>query len=42
MIGILGLNRERLGGMRPGYIMCLWSDGGIEEIINPNLYLIVN
>jgi hypothetical protein len=27
MIGILGLNRGRLGGMRPGFIMCLWSDG---------------
>ena len=27
MIRILGLNPEKLGGMRPGFIMCLWSDG---------------
>jgi hypothetical protein len=28
MIGILGLNHGKLGGMRPGFIMCLWSDEG--------------
>jgi hypothetical protein len=26
MIGILGLNHGKLGGMRPGFIMCLWSE----------------
>jgi hypothetical protein len=30
MKGILGLNHGKLGGMRPGFIMCLWSDGEIE------------
>jgi len=33
MIGILGLNQEKLGGMRPEFIMCLWSDGGEENIV---------
>ena len=27
MIRILGLNHGKLGGMRPEFIMCLWSDG---------------
>jgi hypothetical protein len=31
MIGILGLNHGKLGGMRPGFIMCLWSDGRLEN-----------
>jgi hypothetical protein len=30
MIRILGLNPGKLGGMRPGFIMCLWSDGGLD------------
>jgi hypothetical protein len=27
MIRILGLNQGKLGGMIPGFIICLWSDG---------------
>jgi hypothetical protein len=35
MIEILGLNHGKLDGMRPGYIMCLWSDkGGLSRLKN--------
>jgi hypothetical protein len=34
MIEILGLNHGKLGGMRLGFIMCLWSDGGGLKIKN--------
>jgi hypothetical protein len=28
----LGLNHGKLGGMRPGFIMCLWSDGLYQNL----------
>ena len=31
---ILGLNQGKLEGMRPGFIMCLWSDGEIVYCTN--------
>ena len=41
MIGILGLNRGKLGGMRPGFIMCLWSDGGMTSGYKGNDLLVI-